>query len=302
MFRFAPMVFVLLVLALTAPTPVAQACTCLPTPGIEHVYADATHVVRVSIRKEVRRIHRIPGVPTLDGTIRVYRAKVKQSYKGCIRRGRILKLVTATDSGLCGVNLDRREEYVIALGEGNRNAFEISACGFIRPTYALSDEEREFLDTRFQCCNGRCGCTGSDAVSCLVDPCQVESCGDAACETNFCGGCNAEFSSPNGQPVCTGCERDFDCGRGQVCEGGLCIPDAACGEDSECPAGSWCRPTEAAGSACAAFVGEGASCLGLLPPWAVDRCEPHLTCVVPPPPPDTPQSPDSAGVCRIIAP
>lgn len=300
MSRFAPTLLVGLAMAVTILSArEAEACTCLPSPGIEHVYANAKHVVRVNIRKEVRRIHRIPGVPTLDGTIRVYRAKVKQSYKGCIRRGRILKLVTASDSGLCGVTLDRRQEYVIALGEGDRKAFEINSCGFIRQTDSLSAHEREFLDTRHQCCNGRCGCTGSDAVSCLVDPCSVESCGDAACEANFCGGCTAEFSTPNGQPVCTPCQNAFDCGPGQTCSGGQCIPDAPCGTDGDCSADTWCRPTEASGSECVPFVGEGESCEGFTVPWAFERCAPGLECL---PALGIPETPDLPGICGASIP
>lgn len=294
MSRLAPIALACALVGATFVAPAAEACTCLPNPGIEHVYADATHVVRVNIRKEVRRIHRIPGVPTMDGTIRVYRAKVKQSYKGCIRRGRILKLVTAKDSGLCGVELDRREEYVIALGEGDRNAFPISSCSFIRPTGSLSIEEREFLDTRYTCCRNRCACTGSEPVSCLVDPCQVESCGDASCVPNFCGGCTAEFFDSSGQPLCTTCERDLDCGRDQVCDGGRCMPEASCGEDADCPSDQWCRPTESDGTTCVPFVGEGEACLGLVPPWTVERCAPGLECL---PAVGLPISPDLPGVC-----
>ncbi len=224
MFRLARIATLVLILAAGAPDSAARACTCLPTPGIEHVYASATHVVRVRIRQEVRRVHRRGGLPTVGNRTRAFRAKVKESFKGCLRRGRILKLVTSSDGGLCGAQLDPRREYVVALGEGDRNVFAINACDFIRRARSLTAAEWNFLDTRLQCCNGRCRCTGSDPTSCFADPCQLDSCGDASCTANFCGGCNAEFFRPDGQPVCTPCSGPFDCGAGQACSEGLCVP------------------------------------------------------------------------------
>jgi hypothetical protein len=233
----------------------------------------------------------------MDGTIRVYRAKVKESFKGCMKSGRVIKLVTASDSGLCGVHLDRRKEYVVALGEGDRGAFEVNTCGFVRAASSLSPSETEFLQTRFECCGNRCSCTGTDFVHCFVDPCSLESCGDATCVANHCGGCNAEFFGPAGQPVCTACDNAFDCGAGQTCDGGLCVPDVACVEDADCAADSWCRPSEAGGSSCAPFVGEGETCGGFVLPWTADRCEPGLICAPAPSLPGTPPLPDLPGIC-----
>lgn len=295
MLRITPILLALLVL--TAPTSRAEACSCLPGPSIEHVYAEAEHVVRVNVRREVRRIHRRPSVPTLERTTRTYRAKVRESFKGCMRRGKILKLVTAADSGLCGAALDLRRDYVIALREGEKGVFEINSCDFVKRANALTPSEVRFLETRYKCCGKRCECTGSAQVACLVDPCQVESCGDASCVANYCGGCNAEFFGPNGAPTCTACETDFDCGTGQACSGGLCIADAPCGDDADCPAESWCRPTAAGGSACVPFAAAGQSCGGFTLPWGYERCRPGSDCRVPAPPPGTPVTPDSPGTC-----
>lgn len=300
MLRSASITTAALGLLLLAPplSGEVQGCTCLPTPGIEHVFADAEHVLRVSIRQEVRRIGRLRGLPNVDHGLRGYRARVKQSYKGCLRRGRIIKLVTAKDSGLCGATLDRRREYVIALDGGNeRNVYEINACQFLRPTDSLRPEEREFLKSREQCCDGRCRCAGEDRVACLVDPCAQETCGDATCVANFCGACRAEFVSAGGQPVCTPCEGDFDCGRDQVCEGGECRADVGCETDADCASDAWCRPTATGGTRCTPFVGEGATCQGLLPPWDVDLCGPGLRCDREPTDPDLPITPDLPGEC-----
>ena len=64
---------------------------------VRRVYAAAENVLRVKVNREVTRIRKVPGVPALDGTIRVYRAKVKEVFKGCLRRGRTIKLYTATE-------------------------------------------------------------------------------------------------------------------------------------------------------------------------------------------------------------
>ena len=108
MWRFAPFIpFVTAVLLSVSANP-ADACSCTGDPSIAHVYAAAENVLRVKVNREVTRIRKIPGVPALDGTIRVYRAKVKEVFKGCLRRGRTIKLYTATDPSLCGVELDHR--------------------------------------------------------------------------------------------------------------------------------------------------------------------------------------------------
>ena len=46
--------------------------------------------------------------------------------------------------------------------------------------------------------------TCDDPVQCLVDPCQVSSCDvkGATCTANYCGGCNAIWTDPNGTQVC----------------------------------------------------------------------------------------------------
>ena len=287
----------LALLMLAAPTRRSEACTCLPGPGIEHLYASAEHVVRVNVRREVRRIHRRRGVATSGGTTRTYRAKVKESLKGCLPRGRILKIVTAIDSGLCGAVLHPRKEYVVALRAGDRNVFEVNACDFLREASTLTPHELEFLETRSECCGDDCRCTSNDEVSCVVDPCQLESCGDATCIANYCGGCTAEFFDSSGTPTCTACETDFDCGVGQGCTGGLCVAEAACGDDTDCPAQSWCRPTAAGGSACVPFAAEGRSCGGFTPPWAFRRCQPGSECRRAQPVPGTPVTPDSPGIC-----
>jgi hypothetical protein len=293
MSKIAP--FILLVTAIfsTAPADRADACTCVGNPGIEHRYAEAENVVRVKVRHEVTRVHRMAGVPTLDGTIQVYRAVVKEVYKGCLQRGQTVKLFTAKDGGACGVDLDERESYVVALGPGEDRAFAIHLCGFIRPIDTLTPAEVHFLNTRFSCCGDECECVRTTEVACPVDPCDVESCGDATCVPNFCGRCKAEFFDLLGQPVCTGCSDDRNCSFGQVCEAGQCMPRSECEDDGDCATNRWCRPTENGGSACVPFVGQGAACDFFAPPWLAERCAANLVCV-----PIDPQIPDQGGTCN----
>ncbi|MBM4267528.1 MAG: hypothetical protein FJ144_13090 [Deltaproteobacteria bacterium] len=294
MWRFAPFIPFVTSILLSVSADSADACSCTGDPSIAHVYAAAENVVRVKVEREVTRIRKIPGVPTLDGTIRVYRATVKEVFKGCLRRGRTIKLYTATDPGLCGVHLDHRHEYVVALDGGDERAFAIHSCGFVRPVETLTNAEAIFLGTRYSCCGDDCACTRASQASCPDDPCEAESCDGAACETNPCGRCRAEFFDPIGQPACSPCENDFNCGIGQACVAGECVARTECTIDSDCAPDRWCRTTEAGGAACVPFVGEGAECAGFRAPWTVELCAPGLVCK-----PTNPSLPDLPGSCTL---
>jgi hypothetical protein len=58
--------------------------------------------------------------------------------------------------------------------------------------------------------------TCDNPVQCLVDPCQVSSCDvkGATCTADYCGGCNAIWTDPNGTRVCQPeqtCENPVQC-------------------------------------------------------------------------------------------
>lgn len=78
---------------------------------------------------------------------------------------------------------------------------------FVRTYGSLTRQEKKFLRTRPICC-GRCACQKSNPqVNCLVDPCdppESPPCDipGARCESNYCGGCFAEWFIPGRIPVC----------------------------------------------------------------------------------------------------
>ncbi|CAF2123414.1 unnamed protein product [Rotaria magnacalcarata] len=81
------------------------------------------------------------------------------------------------------------------------------------------------------------GCPrGKPMVYCLIDPCTTSTCpGDksATCTANYCGGCNAIWTSANGKPAkCSTCPSDHGVVQCFVdpCKDKTCpkYPDAKC--------------------------------------------------------------------------
>jgi hypothetical protein len=201
-------------LFLSPALPEALACSCLPA-DLPTIYNQSDAVLRVRILAERTR----PG-----GQI-VYTARVVTTYKGCAQKRQILPLVTAPNDGLCGVRLDVGGDYLVTGSRrGRGRAIQIGTCGFNVPFRSLSPDEREFVDTRFHCCGETCACVKREPVQCFVDPCEVASCPDGACTSNYCGGCRAEFTTPDGANVCQPCTSDDDCPLlGQTCDAeGIC--------------------------------------------------------------------------------
>ncbi len=262
----------------------ADACTCLP-PDLVRSYNRSDAVLRVLVRRVRLRDDRV-----------VYRARVITAYKGCIRPGRGVRLMTPAASETCGVELEVGREYLVTGSQLRRHPriLGISSCGFNVPFERLSREDLHFLDTRFNCCGGECRCVNSEPVLCFVDPCQLASCPEAECVSNFCGGCNAEFYDDLGQAVCQPCESDADCSFEQHCgAGGICLTE--CESDADCNDDAWCSPTRDGRTECHPFQRESETCGGFTPIWAQLRCAPGLFCE-----PDSPFIADAPGTCRRI--
>lgn len=197
-----------------ATVPEASACSCLPADLATH-FNQADAVLRVRILGERNRA---------DGQI-AYTARVVTTYKGCAQKRQVLPLVTAPNDGLCGIRLEVGGDYLVT-GQrfGRGRAIQVGSCGFNRPFRSLSPEDREFLATRWNCCGDTCACVKREPVQCFVDPCDVASCADGTCTANYCGGCRAEFTSPDGANVCQPCATDDDCPLlGQTCD-----PEGVC--------------------------------------------------------------------------
>lgn len=212
----------------------AQACSCL-VPEVTRNYAEADRVYRGQVIWSIEL-----------GIRRYYLVRPLKAYKGCVDQKNLEWVSTARDSATCGTSFSMGEEYLLFTDQDRRLSWSqtTSLCSGNRVFSSLNEEEKGFLDSRYNCCEEDCSCTdGSDPVNCLVDPCSVAApCDgrpDATCVSNDCGGCKAEFVDDQGalltcepQDGCTsdkGCEEDQYCGAK-----GQCVNDGRCSMDYEC--------------------------------------------------------------------
>jgi hypothetical protein len=219
--QLAALALLTLVASFAAPRE-AAACSCFPANLTEN-YNWHSDVMRV----------RVLGHRTYRDTV-AHIAVVQETYKGCTQREDFVILVSPESSAACGVVLERGS-WLVTADERRPGVFEIGSCGYNRPWRTVPAEEREFLDTRYNCCDGVCGCVDAPEVLCFADPCSVTSCPEGECVANYCGGCNAEFYTEGGQAVCTACSGDEDCGFNQVCTRDGCR--TRCESDEECRGG-----------------------------------------------------------------
>jgi hypothetical protein len=182
----------------TSMSTPADACTCLP-PDMARSYNNADHVVHVRV---LRSLGQLRGQ-------RLYRAVlIEDAYKGCLSAGQRVTIRTASSSAACGVLLTTGQEYLLHgtdVSTGTTTTLQVGLCDANSVWSQLSAEHLAFLQTRFNCCDGKCACVASDLVQCFVDPCEVSTCDveGAVCYSNYCGGCNAEWIDPSGALVCT---------------------------------------------------------------------------------------------------
>src|SRR5512145_386167 len=177
----------------------AHACSCVP-PDKARSYDGSDHVVHA----------RIQGTFLSSATTRYYVARlVEDDFKGCLNTGRYVLIETPASSAACGVTLQTGQEYLLHGANAGTllgiPRLRVILCDANAVWSELNAEHLAFLNSRYVCCGGECGCTdGSQPVNCLVDPCQVSSCDvdGAVCEANYCGGCNAEWHDPSGALVC----------------------------------------------------------------------------------------------------
>ncbi|MDX1503031.1 MAG: hypothetical protein R3325_11785 [Thermoanaerobaculia bacterium] len=251
--RCSPVLFlgVLAAAALLAPVS-AEACSCLP-PDLARSYNGADAVFTAEVTG--------PAASPSPMQVR-FQATVRKVYKGCLEPGDAIVLQTASSSAACGIGLSVGQTYYLngyaVGGAGGAPVLAVNLCDMNKPAGDLTADDLAFLRTRTRICGDKVYCEAG-MVHCLVDPCRFSTCDapGATCVSNYCGGCFAEWYDAAGARVCTG----------------------SCEADADCPAGSWCRPLQAGGKACAPFAGPGDSCGGYTMIWAQERCEPGLLCV-----------------------
>jgi len=222
----------------------ADACTCLP-PDMNRSYDNADHVVHARV---------VLSLGVSGGQRRYLAVTEEAAFKGCLPAQQFVVLQTASQSAACGVTLQVGQSYLLH-GQALAPMLGLPRLGiFLCDANVLwsdlSAEHRNYLDTRFVCCGGKCACFNSDEVQCFVDPCQVSRCDveGAECRSNYCGGCNAEWIDPTGALVCTGDGGAVACRRGG-CSGQLCVapgepdittcewrPEYACYQAATCEA------------------------------------------------------------------
>lgn len=179
------------VAALVGAPPEARACSCLP-PDLPFIYNNSSDVF---VGRVLGRVE--------SGHTRFFVFRIRATYKGCAERGQVVLLSSPIESAACGIDLRPGRSYLIsAASEVSPGLFSIGLCGYNRPVRQLTEEDWQFLNTRFNCCGGECACVNDDPVLCLVDPCSVASCEEGECIANYCGGCRAEFYTEMGQAVC----------------------------------------------------------------------------------------------------
>lgn len=274
--------FLVIWFALSAPA--VMACRCLP-PDLAASYNNSTDVVQA----------RVLRVVTTNIT-RTYTVRVNKIFKGCLKPGQMVQVATSTSSASCGATLRRGGNYLLTATRRQPGSklpvLDINSCGFNVKFSTLSDAQRQWLSSRYNCCGNICGCVdGSQPVNCFVDPCSVApDCPTGQCQSNYCGGCNAEFYDESGHQVCTS---PAACLPNQHLGGdGTCV--ANCTYDKDCGDGLWCRATETQNvGECVPFQQEGETCGGFTPSWMFTKCAPGLVCTDYPP-----MIADAPGKCR----
>lgn len=187
----------LLALFSTAWASPAAACKCAQRP-IQSSYAAADDVL------EVRILNRLPAP---RGARRYLALTTTKAFKGCIERRSLVVVETNAESAACGARFELgSQQLLFTTSLGERFGFPVlstGTCSGNRIPSDLSDEELSFLQTRSVRCGDTESCVDSEQVTCLVDPCSTSQCSeaDAVCKPSYCGGCTAEWYTPEGDPV-----------------------------------------------------------------------------------------------------
>jgi len=181
--------------ALSTP---AAACKCA-VPELTRSYDVAEVALHVRVLSQV---------PAPAGLRRYLAVTLGKPVKGCIPPLGLVLVQSSSESAACGVTFALgSEQLVFGSSEGRRFGLPListGSCAGNRDYDGLSADERSFLATRWNCCGAACGCVASSTARCLADPCEVSTCAvpEATCESNYCGGCFAEWRDPNGARVC----------------------------------------------------------------------------------------------------
>lgn len=175
----------------------ALACKCAQ-PSVERSYAVSDDVLQVLV---------LHALPAPAGLRRYLVLATADAFKGCIGRRSLVVVQTNSESAACGARFELgSQQLLFTSAAGRRFGLPMVSTGTCNGNRAWSDltkEELAFLGTRSNCCGDGCECVDSEQVQCLVDPCERSECADpdAQCRANYCGGCHAEWFTPDGLPA-----------------------------------------------------------------------------------------------------
>jgi eight-cysteine-cluster-containing protein len=175
----------------------AAACKCAQ-PGVERSYAVADDVLQVLV---------LNTLPAPTGLRRYLALTTSDAFKGCIARRSLVVVQTNSESSACGATFPLGSHQLLFTSSLGRRfglpVLSTGTCNGNREWSEVTKEELAFLGSRDNCCGESCQCVNSEPVQCLIDPCQVSECSDpdATCKANYCGGCNAEWFTPEGMPA-----------------------------------------------------------------------------------------------------
>jgi hypothetical protein len=176
----------------------AAACSCV-IPDLNRNYENADQVLRVRV---------VSPLTAADGERRYLAVSIGDSFKGCLPQRQWLVIKTRSDSAACGIRLQIGTDYLLYGSDAGQRfgvpTIETGLCSGTLPWADVPEEQLTFLNSRYVCCGEQCGCNEGEQVMCFVDPCEVSKCDveGAVCNSNYCGGCNAEWTDPSGGRVC----------------------------------------------------------------------------------------------------
>lgn len=185
------------VAALVAAPAATAACRCLGPPSMLGSYfKDSITAVIIATPQRIlpssdtsRRTYGLLGGPYPTNTT---------WYKGCPRK---LERFSVFGPGTsCATTFTLGEPVLLFLSDRDF----VGPCDYTVPVSALTAGDLAFLARRAPC---RDTCVAGNGVHCFTAPCLVSRpCGPAGrCVDNYCGGCHAEWYTPEGKPlVCPG--------------------------------------------------------------------------------------------------
>ena len=184
-----------LVAGLLAPSVDALACSCLQ-PDVIYSYRNYDHTV-VARAVSMQRA----------GQWDVWTFRLVKDLKECARPGATFRVATSSSSAACGTSFTPGATYLLFASDTNiagQPRWTTNSCAGNTEVSQVSRADMAYLMDRPLFCGGQASCVdGTQPLNCLVDPCSVAAgCAGGTCESNYCGGCTAEWYDPMGYGMC----------------------------------------------------------------------------------------------------